>query len=121
MSRQNDAIDIVKLYAEGDTKTWNIFLTNSLKKHDLAGLARTRNRLQRGMVLAAKQKLNTEPIQLWFIRLQRSIEMTMKKIVREKYPNPCDNPLTAKEHLEFREAKRRRDEELERYLRKTSY
>lgn len=121
MARKPDAIDIVKLYAEGDYKLWNAFLTNCLKKQDLEKLATTRARLQRGMAIAAKQKLNTDGLSIFFIRLQRSIENTMRRIIREKYPNPCDNPLIAKDHLDQREAKRRRDEELERYLKRTSY
>lgn len=121
MSRKLDAIDIVKLQAEGNTREWNVYLTNAYRKRDLPGLFQTRNRLQRGMNLAVKQKLSSAKLELLFLRLQSSIENTIKKIIREKYPNPCDNPLTAKDNSEWLAVKRRRDEEYERYLKKTAY
>jgi hypothetical protein len=121
VSRKPDAIDIVKLSAEGDHKMWNRFLTKCLKAKDINRLCTTREQLQRGMDKAAKENLNSEKIQLLFLRLQSSIENTIKAIIRKKYPNPCDNPLTAKDNSQWLEVKRARDAEMERYLRKTSY
>lgn len=121
MSRKPNAIDIVKLAAKSSAKDWNIFLTNCYRKKDMNRLAQARAQLQAGMAKAAKEKLNTEKLQILFIRLQNSIENTMKKIIREKYPNPCDNPLDAINHPDALALKRRRDHELERWLKKTSY
>lgn len=121
MSRRPDAIDLVKLQAEWSHREWNQFLTGCLRTNDLEKLALTRNRLQRGMDLAAKKKLNCEKLQLLFIRLQTSIENTMRQIVRKKYPSPCDNPLIAGQHMDELSAKRLRDQELERYLKRTSF
>lgn len=121
MSRRPDAIDIVKLFVEGNYNEWNAFLRNCLAKRDIAKLVETRRRLQRGMDIAAKQKLNTEKVCLLFIRLQRSLEKTMKAIVRERDPNPCDNPLIAMDHLDAKGAKKKRDEELEKMLHRTGY
>ena len=121
MSRKPDAIDIVKLYAEGDSSEWNIFLTNCYRKRDVDKLLVTRKRLQAGMALAAKKRMNSENVIKLFIRLQNSIENTIKKIVREKDPNPCDNPLTALDHVEAKGAKKERDHDMELMLKKTGY
>lgn len=121
MSRKPDAIDIVKLYADGDFKEWNFFLTNCFRKRDLEKLATTRRRLQVGMSIAAKKKLNSEKVILLFIRLQKSIEDTMRKIIRAKDPNPCDDPMKAIHHVEHKGNKKRRDGQLENYLKKTGY
>lgn len=121
MSRKPDAIDLIKLYSEGDYKEWNIFLTNCFQKRDIEKLVVTRRRLQAGMHLAAKKKLNTEKVINLFIRLQKSIEDTIKKIIREQDPNPCDNPLTAMDNLERKGDKTRRDSLVESYLKKTGY
>jgi len=121
MARKPDAIDLIKLWSQGDHKEWNAFLTNCLKKWDLEKLAVTRRRLQAGMNIAAKQKMNTEMVCIFFIRLQKSIEDTMQKIVRAKDPNPCDNPLKAAGNLNRKGDKKRRDWQLEAYLKKTGY
>lgn len=119
--RRPEALDIVKLYAQGSYVEWNAHLTKCYRNHDLKQLAETRRRLQAGMALAAKKKLNSDDIVMLFIRMQRSIEDTMRKIIREKIPNPCDDPLKAVNHLEHRSAKRMRDALLEKYLKDTSY
>lgn len=121
MSRKPDPIDIVQLFSKGDNKVWNHLLTKAARNQDLAWLARTRNQVQRGMALAVKKKQSTPKLELFFIRLQNSLEKTMKQIIRAKHPNPCDNPLTAKENSEWLDVKRRRDQELERYLKSTAY
>lgn len=121
MSRKPDAIDILKLYAQSNPSEWNSYLSNSARKQDLNGLANTRRRLQAGMDLLAKKKLNSEKIILFFIRLQNSIENTMKVIVRAKMPNPCDDPLKAKDWLHVKGDKKVRDNNFERFLKKTGY
>lgn len=121
MARKPDAIDLLKLYADGDHKLWNTFLTNCLQKHDLNKLAETRKRLQAGMAIVAKKKMNTEKLILFFLRLQSSIENTVKKIVRETDPNPCDDPMKAVKHLEHKGEKKIRDNEMETFLKKTGY
>lgn len=122
MSRRKPvAIDILKLYCEGNTKEWNSYLTNAFKKRDLDGLASTRKRLQAGMARLAEDGINSDKICLFFIRLQNSIEKTMKQVVRAKMPNPCDNPLKAKDWLHVKGDKKTRDENFERYLKKTGY
>lgn len=121
-SKKIDAIDIMKLALDKDgQEKWIIFLTNCFEKRDLNKLAATRTRLQKGMSIAAKKKISTPAIDELFIRLQKSIEDTMRKIVRAYNPNPCDNPLLARYNLHLKGQKKIRDNSLERLLKKTGY
>jgi hypothetical protein len=121
MSRKYEAIDLIKLYSLADTVTWNAFLTRCHEAHDISTLTRTRYQLQAGMDDLAKRKLNSEKMIIWFLRLQTSLEKTIKKIVREKNPNPCDDPLIAVQFSEFKDAKKDRDHDLELFLKKSGY
>lgn len=121
MKRKEEAIDLLSLYVQSDTGKWNKFLALCLAKHDVKTLMRVRYQLQAGMADLSKKKLNTEKMILWFIRLQNSIENTIKQIVREKDPNPCDRPLLAIKNIEYQEAKRARDHNLELELKRTGY
>jgi hypothetical protein len=119
--RKHQAIDLIKLYSSCDHSHWNIFLHNCYLKRDIQKLARTRYQLQAGMSDLSKKKLNTEKMINWFLRLQTSIEKTIKKILREKNPNPCDNSLIASDHAEFKVDKNKRDHELELFFKKSGY
>jgi hypothetical protein len=121
MSRKLDGIDILKLQSDGNHKEWNFFLTQCLKNLDIEKLAVTRKRLQIGMDKCAKDKTNSDEVIKFFIRLQNSIEKTMKEILRIKRPNPCDDPLKAMDHLDAKGEKNLRDNQLEDYLRKTGF
>jgi hypothetical protein len=119
--RKHQAIDLVLLYSTCTWKDWNRFLTECYEKRDIQKLAQTRYELQAGMADLAKKKMNSEKMCEWFVRLQRSIEKTIKNIIRDKYPNPCDNPLIAKDHMEQHDAKKARDQQLELFLKKSGY
>lgn len=121
MSRSEDAIDLIALYSRKSSGDWNRYLTKCLRRGDVAELARMRYRLQAGMADLAKRKLNTDKMIHWFIRLQNSVENTIKRIVREKNPNPCDDPLKAPQHIESLADKRKRDHDVETFLRNTGY
>lgn len=117
--RKEESIDLMKLYASCDTKRWNLFLNRCLNTHDLKLLARVRYQLQAGMADLAKKKLNSEKMILWFIRLQNSIELTAKKIIKQKDPNSCDDPLRA--NIKHKARKTARDHELELFFKRTGY
>lgn len=114
-------VDLIKLYASCDHSQWNQYLTERLRLRDVSGLTEMRVALQVGMSDLAKKKLNTEKMILWFIRLQRSIEKTIQKIVREANPNPCDNPLIAAHHRYAKPEKKIRDHDLELFFKRYSY
>lgn len=119
--RKYPPIDILKLYTTGGTKQWNTFLTEKLVALDLAGLGVMRYRLQAGMDDLAKKKMNSDKLIDIFLRWQRSLEVTAKKILRLKMPNPCDSPLEAALNLDHLEAKRARDQAFEAWLKRTAY
>ena len=118
---KSEAIDILKLYAEGDPKTWNAFLSRALARSDVSGLTDVLRRLQMGMDNLAVQKLNTEEISILFLRLQRSVENTLKEIHRAKNPNPLfttSDPQLRSKHIAD---KQRKAHELELFLKKARY
>lgn len=118
---QHNKIDLMILYAKNDSTQWNKFLYRCLVKKDVNRLVATLKGIQIGMTDLANKNLNSQEIQVWFIRLQRSIENTLKQIYRDVYPTICDNPAVAKDHLDQIEVKRKRDGDLEKFLRDGSY
>ncbi len=120
MKGKPQSIDLLKLYAQGSTNGWNEFLSDCARDQNLAKLEQVLYGIQLGMNDLAKQKLNTDKVNEWFVRLQRSIENTMKSIIKAKRPNPMDNPLGAKSAEALAE-KRARDQEVERYLRRVRF
>ncbi len=126
MSRKEEAIDIMRLWSQGSANGWNDALTKYHVQGNIRALARLRYGLQAGMDDLTKSKLNNEKISLFFVRLQKSIENTMRAILREKYPNPFDDPLynnrpLPEKEMKWREVKRRRDQEMNAFLKQSGY
>jgi hypothetical protein len=121
--RKWPAIDIMRLYERGSTDAWNKFLQIIQDRQDVEGLKKTLYGIQAGMADAVKAGLVTDEINLWFVRMQRSLEMTAKRIFRKKYPHPLDNPLNAgdADALAIKSVKQARDQEFERFLREASF
>ena len=118
---RSEAIDILKLYAQGSANGWNEFLTKSLAACDVAGLVDVLRRLQMGMDNLVRQKLNTEKVNTFFIRLQRSVENTLRDIHRKQNPNPLfskSDPALRARHLAD---KKKKQEDLERFMRKVRF
>jgi hypothetical protein len=120
-SNKHLKIDLLNLYAKTSVNEWNVFLTTCLQKKDLHTLQQVFYGTQLGMNDLAKAKLNTQKINVWFVRLQRSIEITIKKIIKSKDPSPLDNPLNAKDFAHKIGDKRKRDHEIELYLKRIRY
>ncbi len=120
--RKFEAIDLMKLYVKASNKDWNRMLTDCLVKRDVNRLAMYRYQIQAGMDDLAKGKLNDDRLDLFYIRLLKSLEKTAKKIIAIKHPMPGDNALIAKSYgPEWLSAKRKRDRELQAFLKKSSY
>lgn len=119
--RKYDAIDLVLLKSKMSHNEWNAFLTQCYSNHDISSLVKARYGIQAGMADLAKHKLNSPDMIDFFIRLERSIENTIKDIVREKNPNPYDNPLNKQIISEAKSEKKQRDDDLELYLIKSGY
>lgn len=128
MSRKQEGIDIIKLMTFGSHKGWNEFLADCYKKNNINELARVKYQLAVGMTDLAKQKLNTEKIDLTFIRWSRSLEITAKKIIKKMYPMPTDSIsrddlalIGSDDRTKIQKAKRARDAALAEFLRKSSF
>jgi hypothetical protein len=125
--RKFEAIDLMKLYTNGKQDIWNANLTDCFNKRDINRLAKLRYQLSAGMDDLAKSKLNTDKINLWFIRLQRSIELTAKRIIKVKYPLPGDTmtidnkSISDVEKRKLLLAKRKRDQELNKFMHDSNY
>lgn len=114
-------IDLLALYAKADTGEWNKFLTTCLRKHDLPALEKVLYGIQLGMNDLAAKKMNTEKMITFFLRLQRSVENTMKQLIKMKEPHPLDNPDNKDKLADTVESKRLREQNIERYLRKVRF
>lgn len=129
MSHDHEGVDLLALYSKANSSEWNKFLTLSLKNEDLNGLGLMRRRIQIGMNNLVKQRLDSPKMNEFFLRLQRSIENTAKQVLRRKHPSPLDSPDSAKKlqiddtkaFLKHHAAKKKRDQEFERFLRDASF
>jgi len=126
--KKHDGIDLMKLYTLGSANGWNEFLHKCYKNKKIDDLAKVKYQISVGMDNLAKQKLNTNEINNWFARCIRSLEITAKKIIKLKYPNPLDTmistdlyKLSVFEKEKITKNKRQRDEALKEFFRKSSY
>ena len=128
-TRKWHEVDILKIYSNYSAAEWNQFLSKSLLSEDFIGLAKTYYGLQVGMTRIAKQKLSNPKIDLLFVRLTRSIEITIKSMYKFKYPSVLDDPQTAlnlkatrpERYKALVAKKRNRDQLCEKLLRKESF
>ena len=79
------SIDVIKLYTLGSQKGWNEFLTKCYNNLDINSLARVMRELQIGMSEAATKKITDEKIEVFYLRLIRSLEITAKRIIKIKH------------------------------------
>jgi len=118
----NLEIDLMKLYTESTTDKWNCFLDDCFNKRNIERLMNTRCGIQVGMDTLVKNKLNSPQMCEWFVRINRSIEITAKKIIKILNPMPTDSGSKSKiATAQWIEAKRRRDQEFEAFMLKSSY
>jgi len=119
--RRDQPIDILQLYSTSDYVKWNAFLNECLRLHDVDKLINVRYRLQLGMDKLTKAKLDTEKIAIFFLRIQKSIDDTLKQIYRKKNPNPLYDDKNKHLYSEFIQEKRRGQVELERFIQSKTF
>lgn len=121
--RKFPAIDIIKLYAKWDIYNWNEWLTQKYEESNINDLAEALYGLQVGMSIVSKKKLNDEKLDIWFVRICRSIENTAKSIIRKKTPNSLDLPPIPGQirKLTDIDAKRKRDMEFTEFLKRSRF
>lgn len=124
-ARKWPAIDVIRLYSRGDAAGWNQMLTEMLVRQDVQGITKTLYGIQAGMADAGKTGVVDDKMAKWFLRAQRSLENTAKKIFRAKYPSPLDRPSPGPSSIEGigkeLAAKRKRDQALEAFLREARF
>lgn len=122
--RKYEAIDLMRLFTSGSHVGWNEFLNTCVINLDINQLAKTRYQIQAGMDDLAKANLNSETIVKEFIRWDKSLIDTAKKIIRIRHPLPHD-VIILNDGIERTQtaldAKRKRDAEVEDFLRKSAY
>lgn len=121
--RPTKDISIIEIYSHSNADQWNQFLSKCAAKGNINLLAETRTALQKDMDSLARQKLNSDSICVFYIRLIRSLEQTAKFILRKKYPNPLHGkPNPAPEDVaKWNQVKKFRAQELEKFLQSKSY
>lgn len=125
--RQHQAIDLMWLRANVHAKAWIQFVDLCKRTHDVQKLTTTLYGMQAGMADLAKQKLNTEEINVWYIRLTRHLEKGIKQVLREQTPMPGDTALgkaksgSLVHDPKWRQEKKKRDNDLEKFLRGKMY
>ena len=118
--RKHDAIDLMKLYSLGSANGWNKILTECLINRDINRLTIIRYQIQAGMDDLTKLKLNTPEVVFWYCRLLSSLEKLARKILKIKHPMPGDTNSFSKD-LDALEAKRKRDQEFNKFLAESAY
>ena len=116
-----DRVSILDIMVKLNWQGWNLFLKDCLDKNDVEKLKRTLYGIQYDMSELAKQKLNSSMVTSLFLRLQKSLQDTAKKVYRKIHQNPCNNPKSAKQFLEFKDAKKKADQAFQLWLRESSY
>lgn len=126
--RHSSGIDILKLYSKGDNNGWNAVLQDCYNKQDINSLAKIYRDLGIGMTDLEKKKLNNEKINIWFVRLLRSLEITGLRIAKVKWPNkldtilPTDKAKLSPEELKaLKEHKEKRTQSVMAFFRKEAF
>lgn len=104
-------INLLNLIINGNYKHWNNWLADCERDHNLPDLLKTLSGIQQGMDTLVKGKLNTDNITVIFLRMQRSIENTIKNIYRKQNPT----------HKVSLAEKREQDNQLERFMHGNRY
>ena len=90
-TRKHPNISILSIRERFCPADWIAFLTNYYNKRDIIGLGKALYGIQADMSDLTKQGMNDASLVNFFIRLQRSIEDTARRILKLKYPSPLDN------------------------------
>lgn len=123
VGRKWPKIDLINFIANNTYKDWNKYLAKCESDKNITSLVATYYGFQIGMQYAVKQKLNTPFVVNTFIRLQRSIEKTLKRIYKQTYNANYSGQdiLTAKNVKDAVQKKKVTDNEFEKWLKLQRY
>lgn len=116
IKRKWPKIDLVHFVANNTYKQWNKYLTRCEYQENVTSLVATYYGLQIGMQDAVRRKLNTPQIIEVFIRLQRSIEKTLRRMYKKKHNKIYMDPLSAEPTKNAILKKKAQDYEFEKWL-----
>jgi len=91
MERKWPNISLINLKNNFSSGNWNDFLNTCYRNKDIASIKKALYGIQADMSDLAKQDLNPPEIVNLFLRLQRSLIETARKIIKVKIPSPLDN------------------------------
>ena len=111
-------IDLVKLvYGDEYTyKDWNMWLGKCEDSENITSLVSVFYGIQKGMQVAVQNKMNKPKVVHTFIRMQASIEKTLKRIWRKKKLGALASVIGSKEIGNHIQKKRHTDAEFEKWL-----
>ena len=120
--KANLEIDVLRLLAgkiKGfeNAQRWNAWLTRCLRDQKMDELISVRKGIQIGMHTAQKKGLVNEQVAETYCRWIGSIDKTLRRILKARNPMLNDK-VGALGTADSLEAKRQRDAEFERFLRK---
>lgn len=124
MARKFESIDPIKLYCGLKRKDWKLLLENSMNKRSAQNLVKWRYGLQAGLHEANRSgKITSEKIDIWVIARLKDLENAMKYILKERYPNPMDDPRNVGTEFAAKAtaAKRIRDREFQKFLMESNF
>jgi len=120
INKKYPRVSLIDIIYNHNSNEWIKFLTKCHVNNDVEMLKRTLYGIQYDMSELAKQKLNTNEISTMFLRLQKSLQDTARKIYRKIYPMPQDKGK-GKQYLNFIDVKRNRDKAFQEWLRDSSF
>jgi hypothetical protein len=122
------------MYARLTKEQWKGCLESAALSGNVNKLKAWRYGMQAGLSDAIKKGIKDEKLDFWVIKRCRDLEKMMRYILKQKYPMPGDKVIPKiltghKNNMGKRkdysmsaiEAKRRRDLELEKYLKDSSF
>ncbi len=101
---------------------WRSCLQKAVKSNNIDKLVAWRYGLQAGLTDAASKGISSPQLDLWVIKRCRDLEKCAKFILKKQF-NPMDDPKADRIGYvaKARAAKKRRDQEFERFLQKSSF
>lgn len=124
MALKYDPLDVMKMYATLTLEQWRHCLLMAAKSGNANKLIKWRYGLQAGLANLNKMgRHSDEKVDLWVMKRCRDVEQAMKVILKKKYPNPFDNPKAdpTKYTESLRAAKKKRDQDFEKFLQRSNY
>lgn len=126
--RKYETLDVVSMFATLTEDHWRSCLETAASKGAVDKLKSWRYGMQAGLADAESKGMSSEKLCIWVLKRIRNLEQCMKWILRQKYPMPGDIviPKYAKgKRIDYaydaHQAKKKRDNEFERFLLESNF